>query len=155
MKAHFCHFNFNVLDLERSMAFYEEALDLREVRRITDESFVIVYLGDGKTDFTLELTWIKERTQPYDLGEQEFIELWHNICRRFAVKIPHVIAEGGHERFFSVLNGLRHIPDDALVAVHDGVRPFVSFDTLDRCFAKAKEDASAVPVMPLDRRAHV
>ena len=48
MKAHFCHFNFNVLDLERSMAFYEEALDLREVRRITDESFVIVYLGDGK-----------------------------------------------------------------------------------------------------------
>ena len=72
MKAHFCHFNFNVLDLERSMAFYEEALDLREVRRITDESFVIVYLGDGKTDFTLELTWIKERTQPYDLGEQEF-----------------------------------------------------------------------------------
>ena len=72
MKAHFCHFNFNVLDLERSMAFYEEALDLREVRRITDESFIIVYLGDGKTDFTLELTWIKERTQPYDLGEQEF-----------------------------------------------------------------------------------
>lgn len=79
----------------------------------------------------------------------EHIELWHNICRRFAVKIPHVIAEGGHERFFSVLNGLRHIPDDALVAVHDGVRPFVSFDTLDRCFAKAEEGDSAVPVMPL------
>ena len=62
MKAHFCHFNFNVLDLERSMALYEKALNLRKVRRITDESFVIVYLGDGKIDFTLELTWIKERT---------------------------------------------------------------------------------------------
>ena len=69
MKAHFCHFNFNVLDLERSMAFYEEALDLREVRRITDESFVIVYLGAGQTDFTLELTWLRERTRPYDLGD--------------------------------------------------------------------------------------
>lgn len=72
MKAHFCHFNFNVLDLERSMAFYEEALGLREVRRITDEAFVIVYLGDGATDFTLELTWMKDRTEPYDLGDQEF-----------------------------------------------------------------------------------
>lgn len=72
MKARFVHFNFNVLDLERSMAFYEEALGLREVRRITDEAFIIVYLGDGASDFTLELTWMKERTQPYDLGDQEF-----------------------------------------------------------------------------------
>lgn len=72
MKAHFCHVNFNVLDLERSMAFYEEALGLKEVRRITDEAFIIVYLGDGKEGFTLELTWLKERTQPYDLGDQEF-----------------------------------------------------------------------------------
>lgn len=72
MKAHFCHVNFNVLDLERSMVFYEEALGLKEVRRITDEAFIIVYLGDGKEGFTLELTWLKERTQPYDLGDQEF-----------------------------------------------------------------------------------
>ena len=72
MKARFVNFNFNVLDLERSMAFYEEALGLREVRRITDEAFIIVYLGDGASDFTLELTWMKERTQPYDLGDQEF-----------------------------------------------------------------------------------
>ena len=72
MKTRFRHVNFNVLNLEKSMAFYEEALGLKEVRRITDEDFIIVYLGDGQTDFLLELTWMKEHTEPYDLGEQEF-----------------------------------------------------------------------------------
>ena len=55
----FNHFNFNVLDLERSLAFYRQALEL-------------VYLGDGETGFRLELTWLRDRTEPYDLGEQEF-----------------------------------------------------------------------------------
>lgn len=74
MKFTFNHFNFNVLDLEKSMNFYEEALGLKEVRRkeAEDGSFVIVYLGDGETNFSLELTWMKGRTEPYDLGEQEY-----------------------------------------------------------------------------------
>ena len=72
MRAEFCHVNFNVLDLERSVAFYEEALGLREVRRKEGRDFILVYMGDGTTDFTLELTWLRERTRPYDLGEQEF-----------------------------------------------------------------------------------
>lgn len=74
MKLTFNHFNFNVLDLEKSMNFYKEALGLTEVRRkeASDGSFILVYLGDGETDFSLELTWLKERTEPYDLGEQEF-----------------------------------------------------------------------------------
>ena len=65
------HFNFNVLDLERSLKFYKDALDLVPVREkaAKDGSFKLVYLGDGKTGFTLELTWLKERTEPYDLGE--------------------------------------------------------------------------------------
>ena len=68
------HFNFNVLDLERSLKFYREALDLVPVREkeAEDGSFKLVYLGDGKTSFTLELTWLKDRTEPYDLGECEF-----------------------------------------------------------------------------------
>lgn len=68
------HFNFNVLDLERSLKFYREALDLVPVREkeAEDGSFKLVYLGDGKTGFTLELTWLKDRTEPYDLGECEF-----------------------------------------------------------------------------------
>lgn len=72
MKFRFLHTNFNVLDLEKSMAFYEKALRLKEVRRIETSDFTIVYMGDGATDFQLELTWMKNRTAPYDLGEQEF-----------------------------------------------------------------------------------
>ena len=72
VKAQFNHANFNVLDLKRSMAFYEEALGLKEVRRKETDEFIIVYVGDGVTGFTLELTWIKARTEPYDLGEEEF-----------------------------------------------------------------------------------
>ena len=70
----FNHFNFNVLDLERSLRFYDEALGLKPVRErnAADGSFRLVFLGDGKTDFRLELTWLRDRTEPYDLGEQEF-----------------------------------------------------------------------------------
>ena len=70
----FNHFNFNVLDLERSLKFYDEALGLRPVREknAEDGSFRIVFLGDSVTGFQLELTWMTERTEPYDLGEQEF-----------------------------------------------------------------------------------
>ena len=70
----FNHFNFNVLDLERSLKFYDEAFGLKPVREKTasDGSFRLVFLGDGVTDFQLELTWMRDRTEPYDLGEQEF-----------------------------------------------------------------------------------
>ena len=70
----FNHFNFNVLDLEKSLKFYKDALDLSPVRtkEASDGSFKLVYLGDGESDFTLELTWLKERTEPYNLGECEF-----------------------------------------------------------------------------------
>ncbi len=70
----FNHYNYNVLDLEKSMAFYEKALGLTEVRRkeAPDGSWKLVYLGDGSSDFLLELTWVKERTEAYNLGENEF-----------------------------------------------------------------------------------
>ena len=70
----FNHFNFNVSDLNRSIAFYQEALNLAEVRRkeAEDGSFIIVFLGDGRTDFRLELTWLRDHPQRYDLGECEF-----------------------------------------------------------------------------------
>ena len=70
----FNHYNYNVLDLQKSMQFYENALGLKEVRRkeAEDGSYILVYLGDGKTDFTLELTWLRDRKEPYNLGENEF-----------------------------------------------------------------------------------
>ena len=74
MSFRFDHNNLNVLNLEKSLAFYEEALGLTEVRRKTaeDDSFVIVYLGDHQTDHKLELTWLRDRKEPYNLGDNEF-----------------------------------------------------------------------------------
>ena len=73
MKFTFAHNNFNVLDLEHSVAFYREALDLTEVRRIAPEdgSFILVFLGDGLTPHRLELTWVRGRKDKYNLGENE------------------------------------------------------------------------------------
>ena len=71
----FYHFNFNVVDLERSLAFYKQALGLEPVREKTaaDGSFRLVYLGQEESDFQLELTWLRDRgDKPYDLGECEF-----------------------------------------------------------------------------------
>lgn len=75
----FNHFNFNVLNLEKSLEFYEKALGLKTVREkdASDGSFKLVYLGDGLSDFTLELTWLKDRTESYNLGECEFHLAFH------------------------------------------------------------------------------
>ena len=74
MEFTFAHNNFNVLSLEKSIAFYKNALQLTEVRRINapDGSFIIVFLGDGKMPHQLELTWLKDRKEPYNLGDNEF-----------------------------------------------------------------------------------
>ena len=68
------HFNINVLNLEKSLVFYEKALGLKEVRRKTadDGSYIIVFLGDGTSANKLELTWLKSQDAPYDLGDEEF-----------------------------------------------------------------------------------
>ena len=65
----FNHFNFNVLDLDRSLEFYDKALGLKPVRENCGDNFTLVYLGDGKTDFQLELTYLHDRKEPYELGE--------------------------------------------------------------------------------------
>ena len=74
MKFKMVHNNFNVLDLEKSLKFYAEAFDLKEDRRIEaeDGSFIIVYLSDGISAHRLELTWLRDRKEPYDLGDNEF-----------------------------------------------------------------------------------
>jgi lactoylglutathione lyase len=73
MKFTFAHNNINVLNLERSVAFYQSALGLQEVRRkgAKDGSFVLVFLGDGSTAHRLELTWLRDRKEPYNLGDNE------------------------------------------------------------------------------------
>lgn len=84
----FDHFNFNVLDLQRSLDFYREALDLHVAREkeASDGSFKLAFLADAENSpFRLELTWLRDRTKPYDLGECEFhlafktddFDAWH------------------------------------------------------------------------------
>ena len=71
----FAHNNFNVRDLDRSLAFYREALGLTEVQRVTaeDGSFILVYLGDASgSSYSLELTWLRDWDRPYNLGDNEF-----------------------------------------------------------------------------------
>ena len=72
MKFKMIHENYNVSDLDQSIKFYNEALDLHEVRRKTTDDFIIVYLSNDVSDFELELTWLKDHPQPYNLGECEF-----------------------------------------------------------------------------------
>lgn len=71
MAFRFSHNNINVADLDRSITFYKEALDLVETRRREMDDFTLVFMGDGTSAWQLELTWLKDHPQPYDLGENE------------------------------------------------------------------------------------
>lgn len=73
MKFQFAHNNFNVLDLEKSLKFYDEALGFKPARKLERPGFTLAYLSDGgQTPHELELTWIHGRKEPYNLGENEF-----------------------------------------------------------------------------------
>lgn len=73
MKFTFAHNNLNVFDLQKSLAFYKEALGLEAVKTKTaqDQSFTLVYLGDGTSPHLLELTWLRDMERPYELGDNE------------------------------------------------------------------------------------
>lgn len=81
-------------------------------------------------------------------NQQEF---WNKLCEEHNFNIPHTIADGGESRFESSKNGLSLIPDNeqGVVAFHDGVRPLVSIDVIERCFDAARDDYAAIPVMPV------
>lgn len=81
---------------------------------------------------------------------EPFIEFWSSLCNRFDFSIPHHVIEGGDSRFLSVKNGLRNIENNSIVAIHDGVRPLVSGDTIQRVFKTAMEKGNAVPVVEIN-----
>ncbi len=79
-----------------------------------------------------------------------FLDYWNELCREYACDIPHKVVTGGLFRNQSVKNGLDAIDDaDALVAIHDGVRPFVSQETVIQAFDLAEETGTAVPYLDL------
>lgn len=73
---------------------------------------------------------------------------WKELCDQYTFALPYRLADGGETRFHSVKNGLDTIPTDeeALVGVHDGVRPFVSAEVIARCYAEAARVGAVVPV---------
>lgn len=80
---------------------------------------------------------------------KEHISVWMQLCVEHNFNIKHQITEGGSERFYSVKNGLEKINNNGIVAIHDGVRPLVSKETIARCLKKADETGAAIPVMPV------
>ena len=78
---------------------------------------------------------------------EEHFSTWKSLCEQYNFTEPMQMVAGGKERFFSVKNALEYVPNGALVAVHDGVRPFVSEETINEAFKVAEKNGSAVPVI--------
>ncbi len=80
---------------------------------------------------------------------QSQIPFWQSLCVDHAFTLPHQVVEGGESRFHSVQNGLAAVAADGVVAVHDGVRPFVSEAVIAEAFSVAMQEGAAIPVLPL------
>ena len=80
------------------------------------------------------------------------MELWAELCEKYEFKVPVTVVAGGTTRFHSVQNGLAAIDDadDALVGVHDGVRPFLAIKVFDELFREAAINGAVVPVVPVN-----
>lgn len=79
-------------------------------------------------------------------------DYWKELCRQYDFRISYILADGGRTRFHSVQNGLQAVPEegsDVLIAVHDGVRPFVSSQVIQACFDEAARQGSVVPVLDM------
>jgi 2-C-methyl-D-erythritol 4-phosphate cytidylyltransferase len=74
---------------------------------------------------------------------------WNMLCKELDFQVPHEIANGGETRFHSVINGLAKVSGSGLVAVHDGVRPFVDLEVITTCFEKAALAGTAIPVVDM------
>ena len=75
------------------------------------------------------------------------LRFWADLQKKYSFNIPHTLVKGGKTRFYSVRNGLEVVDDPGLLAIHDGVRPFVSIDTIKRCFETAEKYGNAIPVV--------
>ena len=74
-------------------------------------------------------------------------KFWNELCLKHSFSIRHQVVSGGETRFHSVRNGLKMIQDEGIVFIHDGVRPLVSPETIDRCFQMAVKNGNAIPVL--------
>lgn len=106
-------------------------------RPILMHALEIFYEADRRTELILVIP------------SSDFV-LWNKLCNEYAFEIQHRLIPGGNSRFQSVKNGLNAIPtNEGLVAIHDGVRPFVRKEVINESFLMAEEFGSAIAVIPL------
>jgi len=77
-------------------------------------------------------------------------EYWKELCLKHSFTLPHRIVSGGENRFNSVQNGLKLIDEEGIVFIHDGVRPLVSRQTIEKCYRLAQKNGNAIPVLPMN-----
>jgi 2-C-methyl-D-erythritol 4-phosphate cytidylyltransferase len=80
---------------------------------------------------------------------QDQFAYWNELCKKYHFEITHLLVKGGATRFESVKNGLSAIGDNGYVAIHDGVRPLVSVETINTCFETAIQKGNAIPALPI------
>jgi len=80
---------------------------------------------------------------------EDRLKYWTSVQEKYSFSIRHTVVKGGETRFHSVKNGLELVSDHSLVAIHDGVRPFVSNDVIKRCFDTAQKLGNAIPVVTI------
>ncbi len=119
IKARLDHFNVNVTNLERSIAFYQKALGLHEDHRkeASDGSFILVYMADDVSEFKLELTWLRDHKEPYELGENEShlcfrVEGDYDKVRQFHKEMGCVCFENDAMGLYFI-----HDPDDYWIEI--------------------------------------
>lgn len=96
----------------------------------------VFYKWDAKADLLLVIP-------------EEYVDYWNMLCRELNFTIPYRTAFGGATRYHSVFNGLHEVEGDGLIAVHDGVRPFVTPEIISACFKMAEAYGAAIPVVPM------
>jgi 2-C-methyl-D-erythritol 4-phosphate cytidylyltransferase len=99
-----------------------------------------------KVQFNMQIILVLPRDQ---------MDYWAQLCRDHAFNHPVQLAEGGPTRFHSVKNGLRLVPDNHLVAIHDGVRPLVSAQTITEAFHLAEKFGNAIPVVKISESVRI
>lgn len=102
------------------------------------------------------LMWTIEAFHRYDpemplivVLPKEHFDIWRALCMGHRFFIKHEVVAGGEQRWHSVKAGVANVAGDGLVAVHDGVRPLVSAELIDRCFEAAHRQAAVIPVVPV------
>ena len=80
---------------------------------------------------------------------EDHIPFWEELCQQYHFTLTHTVALGGETRFHSVRSGLSHLPQEGLVAVHDGVRPLASHELIRRSFEEAERSGAALPTCPV------